>query len=135
MNGKKIFAIGVLSVILFAVVAVMPASAANENHFIERGEIRGWFLDPGDTLTVYYYSDGDPFTVAWKNNWFYWWENDPTTFIEVYCGSEINGQWNRLYSSSLAPWYRSYNPQMTCGMWKFYIKNYRNGDMPYLKIY
>ncbi len=27
MNGKKIFAIGVLSVILFAVVAVMPASA------------------------------------------------------------------------------------------------------------
>lgn len=135
MNGKKIIGILIAGIILAVICSVIPTSADYITDTIERGEEKGWFLDPGDTLTVYYYPDGSTCTMAWKDNWFYWIMNNPFSTINTYCASGINGPWYHLYSDYVGPYYESHYLPLLSGVYKFEIHNYRNGDMVYLKIY
>lgn len=113
----------------------VPFEAATISDNICRGQEKGWFLDPGDTLIVYYYPDGSSSTVAWKNNWFYWLTNEPYTTINIYCASSSGGPWSWMYVSSVAPYYKNLPLFLSKGAYKFEIKNYIKGDTVYLKVY
>ena len=113
----------------------IPFEAATITDNIYRGQEKGWFLDPGDTLVVYYYPDGSSSTVAWKNNWFYWVNNEPFTTINIYCAPSSGGPWSWMYVSSVAPYYKSLPLLLNEGAYKFEIKNYTKGDTVYLKVY
>ncbi len=99
------------------------------------GQEKGWFLDPGHTLVVYYYPIGSSSTVAWKNNWFYWVNNEPFTTIDIYCAPSSGGPWSWMYRASIAPYYKSLSLLLSIGVYKFVIKNYTKGDIVYLKVY
>jgi len=99
------------------------------------GQEKGWFLDPGHTLVVYYYPIGSSSTVAWKNNWFYWLTNEPFTVINIYCAPSSGGPWSWMYRASIAPYYKSLPLLLSIGVYKFVIKNYTKGDTVYLKVY
>lgn len=131
----------ILSLILVATLGAgvftpTPVKAATSTDTISRGQERGWLLDPGDTLNIYYYADGRSSTVAWKDNWYYWWMNNPFTTINIYYRYPgLNGPWSWVHVDSVAPYYRSLPLQFSKGSYKFVIKNYTKADAVYLKIY
>ena len=131
---------GILSVCLFVVLAigfvVNPSQARTAYSTISRGEEKGWFINPGDKLVVYYVPDGRPCTVLWKNNWFYWWSNDSFSTINIYASSGYNKTKYWVYGDSLAPYYRKLSLSLsnTKALYSFEIKNYRGGEIAYLKI-
>lgn len=128
-------AVTLMAMVVVGIVAPTPVEAASRSGVISRGQEKIWFLNPGDILTVYYYPDGQPSTVAWKNNWFYWLNNNPSTYINIYCASGFNGPWYWMYVDSVAPYYRSLPLRLSKGAYKFVIKNYTKGDIVYLKVY
>lgn len=125
----------VMVMLVLGIISLATAEAASRSDVISRGQEKGWFLDPGDILTVYYYPNGRSSTVAWKNNWFYWLNNDPSTYINIYCASGSNGPWYWMYVDSVAPYYRSLPLWLSKGAYKFVIKNYTKGDIVVLKVY
>lgn len=119
-----------------AVVFVLIALSSAQADTIARGETRGWFIDPGKTVTVFYYPDGRACSVYWKDNWFYWANNGSFTTINIFCYLPRANTWSLLYTSSLAPYYSSaYLPLTNRGTpYKFVLRNYRGGDIAYLRI-
>jgi hypothetical protein len=112
-----------------------PTPQPTQTPSLALNQERGWFLNPEDTLVVYYYPGGRSSTVAWENNWFYWWYNQPLTTINIYYAPGPSGPWSWLYIDSVAPYYRSLPLFISRGAYKFVIKNYTKGDMVYLKVY
>ncbi len=132
MRKKNLLVI--LSIVLALSLFSVSAKGDTRYDTIYRGQTKAWFLDPGDVLTVYYYADGRECTVTWKNNWYYWWSTDSFSTINIYCRYN---SWYHMYVDSFAPYYRKL-PLRVSGrgiVYKFVIKNYREGDMVYLKIY
>lgn len=132
---KKVRLIGFLC-IFFTVVGTNIVAARDRTDVIYSNQGKGWFLDPGDILTVYYYPDGLCRTIKWYSNWFFWWKLSPVTAIEIYCADRQSGPWYSLYKASVDPIPQKFNGLwLGKGIYKFVIKNFKNGDMTTLVLY
>ena len=129
-----------LAVGLFVVVITIFAQntvwAGTQYGTISRGQTKGWFMNPNDTLVVYYRTDGRPCTLSWMNNWFYWWSNQSFSTINVYSSAGYGRTNYWVYVDSLAPYFRSLqlNFSSVGGLYTFVIKNYKGGELATLRI-
>ena len=123
-----------LAIVLFMGLNCISVQAATRSDSIYRGQEKGWFMNPGDTLVVYYSADGKSCISEWKDNWFYWLNNNPYTTIKIYTAAKNSGPWYYMYVDSVAPYYRSLPLFLSRGEYKFEIKNYKNGDIVNLRI-
>ncbi len=119
-----------------AVAAVVPASAEARTR-VYRGQTRGWFLNPGRTMTVYYYPDGRSARVYWKQNWYNWAQSNSFVTISIYVSSGRYGPWYYMYTTSVGPYYRSLPLWITNSRatYVFVIRCYRAGAPVYIGIY
>jgi hypothetical protein len=70
------------------------------------------------------------------DTWFYWWQNDSFSTINVYSSAGYGKTNYWMYIDSLAPYYRKFriNFSNPGGLLTFVIKNYKGGDIAYLRI-
>lgn len=110
-------------------------AAATRTDVIYRGQEKGWFIDPGRTLVVFYSPGGRSSTVQWQQpplsyvingrpfvtGSIYWYPN-PTT-------------WKRLYTGSVDCFWQSFSLPYGGGAYKFEIKCYAKGAQVKMKVY
>lgn len=130
------------SAILFSVLSFSLGSSqllvAGEVQydFISHGEERGWLVDEGDSLLVFYDATGDSATLTFRQSWVNWFMNDPHVVINIWfspapvCG----GKWYNLGSTSVDPWWRTFPLYLSRGTYCFEIKCYRNVAPVILKV-
>lgn len=128
--SKRVAKLVVAIMVLFSVSAGI---AADKVATISRGQTEMWSLSPGDTLTVYYTSDGKPCAVSWWDNWYYYQQFKPFTAMTVFASSNNACYWLR---NAAVQWVPQSSSWMFPKGWRyvFVIKNYTNGDFVYLRI-
>lgn len=119
---------------LAVTVDTSVATAEAESAVICRGEERGWFLNEGSRLLVYYYPQTSPATAFWKQNWYVWWQNNPQVTLNIWCAASSAGPWRLLTTTSVDPYYRSQPLYLGQGVYCFEYASYRADAIVYLKI-
>lgn len=132
----------ITTLVVLAVVVLFSASnnvlAGDRCVTLQRGQSTGPVaLSPGDTLTVYYISDGRPCTATWWSNLPYWLlfplKDKPFTAMTVFVNSPTKCYW--LRNAAVQPTPQSSSWTYPRGSQYFFVmKNYTNGDWVYLQI-
>lgn len=139
MNAKEKIGMVAMAGLLMTVMAgflIVPVEAEIITSRIYRGQTKGWPLDPGDLLVVYYYADGRSCTVKWGQSfWSYWLMGQPIVVITIYCAPSRSGPWYYMYTSSVDCFSQSLPLFLSSGVYKFVLKCYSDsGSWVYLKI-
>lgn len=134
MGLKKIIGVGtivVLLIIAIASIAMTSVAAGTKYDTIERGEEKGWMIDPGNSqnpsLVAYYYPDGKgTATIKWKQPFRIWiFMNCPTVMVNVYWSSGSPGStWQYLYSDSISISQRGVPVYLNTGVYKVVVVCY-----------
>jgi len=132
--GRVVIA-GLLMITLVS-TQVGSARAETVTSRIYRGQTKGWPLDPGDLLVVYYYADGKSCTVKWGQPfWTYWLMRRPIVVITIYCAPTKSGPWAYMYTAPVDCFTRSWPLLLSSGVYKFVLKCYSDsGSWVWLKI-
>ncbi|PIP24884.1 MAG: hypothetical protein COX34_01825 [Candidatus Nealsonbacteria bacterium CG23_combo_of_CG06-09_8_20_14_all_36_12] len=147
MKGMRMMFL-VLALVLVASLVVglfTPAkveASATRIDVIYRGQERGWFLSPGDTLVVFYYPDGRPSTVEWKQPFLSYLLNGRPFVVgsiywsryTVYSGATLIA-WMHLYNGSVDGLSQHFSLPYGGGVYKFVIQAPDKSAQVTVKVY
>jgi len=132
---EMLLIVGVLMTVVTG-MSVPSVKAETITSRIYRGQTKGWPLDPGDLLVVYYYADGKSAIVKWGQPfWAYWIMEQPEVVITIYCAPTKSGPWAYMYTAPVDCFTRSWPLLLSSGVYKFVLKCYSDsGSWVWLKI-
>jgi len=130
--------IALMAMLAVGIISPAPVEAAFRSDVISKGQENGWFLDPGDTLTVYYYPKSSSSKVAWQQPFLTYWINGrPFVTGSIYWSPyySINPTWMYLYNGGVDCFWSSFSLPYGGGVYKFVIKNYTKSAQVTMKVY
>jgi hypothetical protein len=118
------------------ILGMLVEEAAGQIHITRNQRQTGWMFDPGQSRSFIYYPDGRLAQLSWNNSWGYWWQNNPTTVINVYSWLPASRRWALIRSANVDPVRQQLTLFVTTrgAPYLIVVRNIRNGDLVTLRV-